>query len=202
MPEASFGSLSPGPGAAGGGFPARGRDWRSIRFASPAWTISVGLVAVLMAVPIVAIVVLALTASDDAWPHLVRHVLPNTTLQTVLLATGVGIISLVIGTATAWLITMYRFPGREMLDRLLVLPLAIPTYIVAYCYVELLDYGGPVQSFVRSAGGFETARDYAGKPDSSKLAICHGDPLGKDIAQIEKQEDRRLHRVSAEAVTA
>jgi iron(III) transport system permease protein len=161
MPEASFGPLSPGPGAAGGGFPARGRDWRSIRFASPAWTISVGLVAVLMAVPIVAIVVLALTASDDAWPHLVRHVLPNTTLQTVLLATGVGIISLVIGTATAWLITMYRFPGREMLDRLLVLPLAIPTYIVAYCYVELLDYGGPVQSFVRSAGGFETARDYA-----------------------------------------
>jgi iron(III) transport system permease protein len=91
----------------------------------------------------------------------VRHVLPNTAWQTLLLASGVGAVSLATGTAAAWLVTMYRFPGRALIDRLLVLPLAIPTYIVAYCYVELLDYGGPVQTFVRSAGGFETARDYA-----------------------------------------
>lgn len=160
MPEASFGSLAPGPGSADGGIPEGGRLWRALDGASPAWTISVGLIALVLAIPVAAIIVLALTASDDAWPHLVRHVLPNTTWQTVLLAAGVGAVSLIVGTATAWLVTMYRFPGREVLDRLLVLPLAIPTYIVAYCYVELLDYGGPVQSFVREAGGFQTARDY------------------------------------------
>jgi iron(III) transport system permease protein len=55
---------------------------------------------------------------------------------------------------------MYRFPGREVLDRLLVLPLAVPTYIIAYCYVELFDYAGPVQTFLRSAFGFTGPHDY------------------------------------------
>ncbi len=62
-----------------------------------------------------------------------------------------------VGTATAWLVTMYRFPGREVLDRLLVLPLAVPTYIIAYCYVELFDYAGPVQTHLRSTFGFTSA---------------------------------------------
>jgi iron(III) transport system permease protein len=114
-----------------------------------------------MLVPVVAIIVLASTSANNEWPHLLGEVLPNTALTTVLLVLGVGAVALGIGTATAWLVTMYRFPGRALLDRLLVLPLAIPTYIVAYCYVEVLDYGGPVQSFVRSAGGFATPRDYA-----------------------------------------
>ena len=62
----------------------------------------------------------------------------------------VGFLTLVTGTATAWLVTMYRFPGRGLLDRLLVLPLAMPTYIIAYCYVELLDFSGPVQRAARA----------------------------------------------------
>ena len=67
---------------------------------------------------------------------------------------------LVFGTATAWLVTMYRFPGRGIIDRLLVLPLAVPTYIVAYCYVELLDFSGPVQRLLRTLFGWHTVRDY------------------------------------------
>lgn len=163
MLDVSLGSLPPDGNTArhGGGLAGRLRDWRRNRGVAPAWTIAVGIVAGLMLVPLAAIVVLALTSSNNEWPHLVRHVLPNTAWQTLLLASGVGAVSLAIGTAAAWLVTMYRFPGRALIDRLLVLPLAIPTYIVAYCYVELLDYGGPVQTFVRSAGGFETARDYA-----------------------------------------
>ena len=73
---------------------------------------------------------------------------------------GVAAVTFAVGTAAAWLVTMYRFPGREVLDRLLVLPLAVPTYIIAYCYVELFDYAGPVQTFLRSAFGFTGAGDY------------------------------------------
>ncbi len=104
--------------------------------------------------------VLALSSTNNEWPHLLRTVLPTSLWSTLLLVTGTAATSLVVGTATAWLVTMYRFPGRTLLDRLLVLPLAIPTYIVAYCYVEIFDYGGPVQSAVRSIGGYASPRDY------------------------------------------
>lgn len=125
------------------------------------WTVIACALAALMLVPVGAIVALALTSTNNEWPHLLSTVLPHTTWSTLLLVVGVAAVSLVTGTAAAWLVTMYRFPGRALLDRLLVLPLAIPTYIVAYCYVEILDYGGPVQSLVRSLGGYAGPRDYA-----------------------------------------
>lgn len=80
--------------------------------------------------------------------------------QTVLLMTGAGVLTIVTGTAAAWLVTMYRFPGRAVVDRLLVIPLAMPTYIIAYAYVELLDYAGPLQTAMREIFGFASARDY------------------------------------------
>jgi iron(III) transport system permease protein len=73
---------------------------------------------------------------------------------------GVAVVTLVVGAGTAWIVTMYRFPGRNILDRLLVVPLAVPTYIVAYCYVDLLDYAGPVQSALRHVFAWHTPRDY------------------------------------------
>src|SRR4029079_2121515 len=80
--------------------------------------------------------------------------------DTALLLAGVGTLTLVIGTGTAWLTTVYRFPGRGLLDRLLVLPLAMPTYITAYAYVELLDFSGPVQRALRALFGWLTVKDY------------------------------------------
>ena len=162
MPEALLGALPPAPEmpAPREGPAQRALQWYQRQRTSPGWTLTVSLVVAILTLPILAIAGLALTAAGNEWPHLLRHVLPNTAWQTILLATGTGLLSLMIGTGAAWLVTMYRFPGRAIVDRLLVLPLAIPTYIVAYCYVELLDYGGPVQSFVRSAGGFATVRDY------------------------------------------
>jgi iron(III) transport system permease protein len=69
-------------------------------------------------------------------------VLPGAVRRTLLLMAGVGSLSLLIGAGTAWLVTMYRFPGRRYLQWLLLLPLAIPTYIIAYTYLEMLDYSG------------------------------------------------------------
>ncbi len=134
--------------------------WRGKRRSSPAWTFIAGAIVAVMALPLVTILLLALAPADNIWPHLMAHVLPQAILDTAILMLGVGFLTLVTGTATAWLVTMYRFPGRGLIDRVLVLPLAMPTYIVAYCYGELLDYGGPLQTTMRAALGWKTANDY------------------------------------------
>lgn len=136
------------------------RRWRDKRRASPGWTIAVALILAVMLLPVITILVLAISPSAGVWQHLVSTVLPGAMWTTALLLLGVGVLTLVVGTGTAWLVTMHRFPGRAIVDRLLVVPLAMPTYIVAYCYVELLDYAGPVQTAVRSLTGATGPRDY------------------------------------------
>jgi iron(III) transport system permease protein len=166
MPEALLTPM-PTSGAPEPPLTRRPSGWRSALLGwsgsgsdQPVWAaIALGL-AGLMLLPVAAIVLLAVSSTNNEWPHLVKTVLPTTAWSTFLLVIGTAAVTLIIGTAAAWLVTMYRFPGRAVLDRLLVLPLAIPTYIVAYCYVELLDYGGPVQSAIRSIGGYATPRDY------------------------------------------
>ena len=124
------------------------------------WTIFAAVLAGIVLLPIGTIIVLSLSSQQNIWPHLLHTVLPRAMADTSTLMAGVGALSLVLGTGAAWLVTMYRFPGRALLDRLLVLPLAMPTYIVAYCYVELLDYAGPVQQMLRALFGWHSARDY------------------------------------------
>ncbi len=134
--------------------------WRQKQRASPAWTVVVAVILAVVALPVATVFVLALAPEENIWPHLLRTVLPGAVVRTLLLAGGVALIAFAVGTATAWLVTMYRFTGREILDRLLVLPLAVPTYIVAYCYVELFDYAGPVQTGMRSFFGWTSPTDY------------------------------------------
>jgi iron(III) transport system permease protein len=126
----------------------------------PAWTLLVAALAAVMVLPLATIVILALAPGESVWPHLVRTVLPAALADTALLLLGIGALTLAFGTGTAWLTTMYRFPGRGLLDRLLVLPLAMPTYIIAYAYVELLDFSGPVQRALRALTGWRTVADY------------------------------------------
>jgi len=134
--------------------------WRRRRGDSPLWTAVPALLAAVMALPLATVAVLSLTAPANVWPQLVRTVLPATLLDTAILLAGVAVLTLAFGACTAWLVTMCRFPGRALLDRLLVLPLAMPTYIVAYAYVELTDYAGPFQGWLRFAFGWTSARDY------------------------------------------
>jgi len=134
--------------------------WRRRRGDSPLWTAVPALLAAVMALPLATVAVLSLTAPANVWPQLVRTVLPATLLDTAILLAGVAVLTLTFGACTAWLVTMCRFPGRALLDRLLVLPLAMPTYIVAYAYVELMDYAGPFQGWLRFAFGWTSARDY------------------------------------------
>jgi iron(III) transport system permease protein len=124
------------------------------------WSAAAFLISLIALAPILAIAVIALGPSGDAWSHLIANVLPGSLRRTLGLMAGVGLFSLLIGTGTAWLVTMYRFPGRRIFQWLLLLPLAIPTYIIAYSYLELLDYSRVVQSALRELFGWRDARSY------------------------------------------
>jgi iron(III) transport system permease protein len=124
------------------------------------WTICALLLAALVLAPVASVVVLALTPTANIWPHLMATVMPRYLANTLILMLGVAALTAVAGTVTAWLVTMYRFPGRRWLDAGLLFPLAIPAYVGAYALVDFLDYAGPLQSGLRTAFGWESARDY------------------------------------------
>jgi iron(III) transport system permease protein len=122
---------------------------------------SVAVAAAALAVaPLLSLVVLAFGDTGDLWTHLARYVIPPALVQTALLLAGVAALTIVVGTGTAWTVTTFTFPGRDALTWLLPLPLAIPTYIVAYVYVDILDALGPVQSTLRAIFGWRSAADY------------------------------------------
>ena len=115
--------------------------------------------AALVAIPLASLSRFAAIGDPDLWPHLSVYVLPFAFLQTALLLFGVAAITAVVGVSTAWLVSTYQFPGRNVLVWMLPLPLAIPTYIAAYVYVDILDTAGPLQTGLRAILGWRTG-DY------------------------------------------
>jgi iron(III) transport system permease protein len=113
-----------------------------------------------LALPVLTIVVLALAPTENIWPRLFQTVLPGYVFRTVALMTGVGALTFVIGAGTAWLVTTCSFPLRRAFQWALLLPLATPTYIVAYTYVDFLAFSGPLQSWLRNVAGWHTPADY------------------------------------------
>ncbi len=122
---------------------------------------SVAVLAALLALaPLASLIALAFADTGDLWSHLARYVLPFALLQTALLLGGVAAVTIVLGVGTAWVVTTFEFPGRRALTWLLPLPLAIPTYIVAYVYADFLGPFGPLQSALRAVTGWRSAADY------------------------------------------
>jgi iron(III) transport system permease protein len=135
-------------------------DTRKPRRFMPGWyTVAWGS-ALLVMLPVLAVFWLALFPSENIWPHLVDTILPVYIKTTLLLLAGVGSLSVMIGVGTAWLVTMCNFPGRRLFEWALLLPFAMPAYLIAYLYTDLLEYAGPVQGFLRELFGWQTARDY------------------------------------------
>lgn len=124
------------------------------------WTLGAALMAVFVALPIIAVLVMAVTPDSDAWRHMLSTVLPGYTLNTLALMALVGAGVTVIGVGTAWLVAMCRFPGRAIAEWALLLPLAMPAYVIAIVYVEHLEYAGPVQIALRGVFGWQNARAY------------------------------------------
>jgi iron(III) transport system permease protein len=118
------------------------------------------LAAAIVAMPILAVVWIAFSGGDDSWRHVMTNVVPRATGRTIELLLLTGLVTAIVGILTAWLVTTFDFPLRRLLSILLVLPLAIPSYLAAYAFGEFFDFTGPLQSGYRALFGFQTSRDY------------------------------------------
>ncbi len=130
-----------------------------------------GIVAAFVLLPVAALVGIAAQSSGDLWPHLIENVLPTALWQTLVLLVGVGLMSTLVAVPCAWLVSTCDFPGRRVLDWALLLPLALPGYIVAYSYLDVLHPLGPVQSALRWGLGISSPRDLR-LPDVRSIGGC------------------------------
>lgn len=134
---------------------------RPRRLARPdPWTIGAVVIAALVLAPVLSVVWIAFHPTENIWPHLSATVLPRYLRTTLILMAGVAVLTASIGAGAAWLVSVFDFPFRRALALALAFPLAIPAYVGAYALVDMLDYAGPVQSGLRAAFGWSSARDY------------------------------------------
>lgn len=120
-----------------------GRLWRWIRFLF-LWSLTLFILA-----PIGLLTIEIFSPDVELWQRIWGTFLPAALENTLRLAVGTAIGTFLLGTFFAWLITMYEFPGRRVFDRLLLLPLAIPGFIMGFVYVTIFEFAGPVQTQLR-----------------------------------------------------
>src|SRR5579883_2572724 len=115
------------------------------------WVLLSCVMAFLVLFPFFSLIHLATSENtQDLWNHIAVYTLPIALWNTLVFVIGVGLFVSVIGVLTAWAVTAYDFPGRKWIDKLLVLPLALPAYIATYAYLDLLHPLGPFSSFARN----------------------------------------------------
>ena len=124
------------------------------------WLWAAGGIAALVLAPVAALLWQAAQGSDGLWGHLWAYVLAPALGQTVILLAGVGIVVTVLGTTLAWLVAAHDFPGRRLLDWALLLPLAVPSYIIAFVYLEVTHPLGPLQDGLRALLGYASPREF------------------------------------------
>ena len=124
------------------------------------WLVGVVLLCGLFFAPVVALVITASGDSGGLWTHLLNTVLGTYVFNTLILMVGVGVLAIGFGVSTAWVVGRYDFAGKKVLEWALLLPAAIPAYIIAYTYTDFFEYAGFVQSGMRSIFGWQTAQDY------------------------------------------
>ncbi|MBF0323669.1 iron ABC transporter permease [Magnetospirillum moscoviense] len=124
------------------------------------WSAASLVIAGLVGAPVLVVAGHLFAPSGEVWSHLAATVLADYIVNSLWLMVGVGAGVTFGGVGVAWLVTMCRFPGSRMLEWALLLPMAMPAYVVAYTYTGLLDYAGPVQSGLRALFGWSSARDY------------------------------------------
>ena len=102
-----------------------------------------------MLLPVSGLLWAAVGTDENIWQHLLDSVLPNYIVNSLILMTGVCLGVTLVGTCTAWLIANCRFPGHKVFGWMLILPLAMPAYVMAYVYTDFLEYSGPLQTALR-----------------------------------------------------
>ncbi|MDN5202576.1 iron ABC transporter permease [Fulvivirgaceae bacterium BMA10] len=122
------------------------------------WALHILLIVFFIATPILTIFLNVFKGKGEYWDHIYENLLLDYVSNTVILLIGAIVITVVVGVAGAWVISTCEFPGRKFFSWALILPLSIPTYIMAYVYAGLLDYSGPIQSFFRNSLTIELHR--------------------------------------------
>lgn len=130
------------------------------------WTLAALAVVAVVGLPILTVLAAMLRQSEGVWAHLMATVLPGYVANTLLLTGGVVALVVLIGVATGWLVAACEFPGRRVFEWALMLPLAMPGYVIAHVYLELLSFAGPVQTWLRGAFGWSRG-DYWFPPIAS-----------------------------------
>lgn len=116
--------------------------------------VSLLILALLLSLPVVTVITHVFFPADDIWKHLVDTVLFDYVSNSLWLSVGVALGTLLLGVSTAWLTSMCQFPGRGFFEWALLLPMAMPAYIIAYTYTGLLDFAGPLQTLLRDLTGW------------------------------------------------
>ncbi|PIE83185.1 MAG: iron ABC transporter permease [Candidatus Contendobacter odensis] len=124
------------------------------------WTALVVGIASILALPVLALFTIALQPAGEVWRHLINTVFIDYVTHSLVLMLSVGLGTLLIGVPTAWWVSTREFPGRQTFEWMLLLPMAMPAYIIAYTYTGLLDFAGPVQTGLRELFGW-TRQDYS-----------------------------------------
>lgn len=119
------------------------------------WVAGTVFISLLISIPVLTILSSIFLPGSEVWQHLKSTVLSEYVKNSLLLVFGVSLGTLIIGISTAWLCSVCEFSGRKTLSWLLLLPLAFPPYIIAYTYTGLLDFAGPLQSFLRTSFGWQ-----------------------------------------------
>ena len=118
------------------------------------------LLIIILLSPIIAIIISSIVNTSDIWEHLINTKLKIYVSNTLILMLGVGLTTLLIGVTTAWIITRYKFFLSSIIEWALLLPAAIPAYLVAYCYTDFLEYSGILQTEIREIFNWTSSKDY------------------------------------------
>jgi len=121
---------------------------QNIRRDTTKWSIFLLAIVLFIAVPIFTVFVNLFSGPGETWNHLVAHLLPNYLFNSFWLIIGTSILTLFFGVSSAWIVSRYHIPFRKPLEWLLILPLAIPSYITAYAYAGIFDYGGIIEKII------------------------------------------------------
>ena len=124
------------------------------------WPKTSVLLSLFVLLPVTGLLWAAIGTDENIWQHLLDSVLPNYIVNSLILVTGVCLGVTLVGTCTAWLIANCRFPGHKVFGWMLILPLAMPAYVMAYVYTDFLEYSGPLQTALRLIFSWENSNEY------------------------------------------
>ncbi len=122
------------------------------------WVIRAVILAVIIALPLLIVFGNITSDGGETWQHILRNLLPTYVTNTIILMVGVALLTFIMGVSTAWITSVYHFPGRKFFRWALILPIALPAYISGFTWAGILDYASPVYVFFRNHLGVDTGQ--------------------------------------------